>query len=84
MTYTRFQRKINICILNKHNLIKMVCNLITISPGHEGGDELGEKYINILGVGVRPPPNGDAELYFYPFTKYPKCTFGFKVEEIKL
>ena len=49
-----------------------------------GGDELGEKYINILGVGVRPPPNGDAELSFYPFTKYPKCTFGFKVEEIKL
>ena len=55
LTYTRFQRKINICILNKHNFIKMVCNLITISPGHEGGDELGEKYINILGVGVRPP-----------------------------
>ena len=82
LTYTRFQRKINICILNKHNLIKMVCNLIKISPGREGGDELGEKYIKV--GGLRPPPNGDAELSFYPFTKYPKCTFGFKVEEIKL
>ena len=30
------------------------------------------------------PPYGDAELSFYPFTKYPKYTFGFKVEEIKL
>ena len=49
-----------------------------------GGDKLGETYIKVGGRGVTPPPNGDAELSFYPFTKYPKCTFGFKVEEIKL
>ena len=33
----------------------MVCNLITISPGHEGGDELGEKYIKAGGGGTPPP-----------------------------
>ena len=62
----------------------MVCNLIKISPGHEGEDELGDKYILMEGGGSCGPPNSNVELSFYPFTKYPKYTFSFKVEEIKL